>query len=106
MRWRQAVDAKRDAELVFNAASEGRPLELIKRLKLGKLTGGAWARGLVAGIPVDALEAARMFGHGKCEEILLQARGRSVESNLKRRSPDSQANMSPSSGDNLNLTST
>ena len=38
--WRRGVEAKRDAGMVFQAASEGRPLELGKRLRLGKLAGG------------------------------------------------------------------
>ena len=38
--WRRAVEAKRDAGMVFKAASEGRPMELARRLRLGKLAGG------------------------------------------------------------------
>ena len=40
LRFRRAHDAHRDARLVFRAAAEGRPLELQKRLVLGKLAGG------------------------------------------------------------------
>ena len=43
--WRRAHDAKRDAARVFTAARDGRPLELDKRLKLGKLAGGLNMKG-------------------------------------------------------------
>jgi len=39
-RFRRAHEAHRDARLVFKAAAEGRPLELQRRLVLGKLAGG------------------------------------------------------------------
>ena len=38
--FRRAHEAHRDARLVFRAAAEGRPLELQRRLVLGKLAGG------------------------------------------------------------------
>lgn len=37
--WRQARDANTDAALAHQAAREGRPLELAKRLRLGRLAG-------------------------------------------------------------------
>ena len=40
LRFRRAHEAHRDARLVFRAAAAGRPLELQKRLVLGKLAGG------------------------------------------------------------------
>jgi len=40
LRFRRAHEAHRDARLVFRAAAEGRPLELQRRLVLGKLAGG------------------------------------------------------------------
>jgi len=40
IRLRRAHEAHRDARLVFRAAAEGRPLELQRRLVLGKLAGG------------------------------------------------------------------
>lgn len=39
-RFRQAHAARRDAGMVFQAAAHGRPLELAKRLRLGRLAGG------------------------------------------------------------------
>ena len=41
LRLRRAYEAHRHAGLVFRAASEGQPLELQRRLALGKLAGGA-----------------------------------------------------------------
>jgi len=41
IRFRRAHEAHRDARLVFRAAAEGRPLELQRRLVLGKLVGGS-----------------------------------------------------------------
>lgn len=40
LRWRRAVEAKRDAAMVFRAAAEGRPMELAERVRLGKLADG------------------------------------------------------------------
>jgi len=54
---RRAHEAHRDARLVFRAAAEGRPLELQKRLVLGKLAGG-----VTAGV----LSASREAGHAEC----------------------------------------
>ena len=71
------MEAHRDAALVFKAASEGRPLELAKRLRLGKLAGGHHRKGyLLAGDSGDngecvtALEAAVRGGHVECEALL------------------------------------
>ena len=47
LRFRRAHEAHRDARLVFRAAAEGRPLELQKRLVLGKLAGGLLRRGIL-----------------------------------------------------------
>jgi len=44
LRFRRAHEAHRDARLVFRAAADGRPLELQKRLFLGKLAGGMTAQ--------------------------------------------------------------
>lgn len=73
-RWRRAVEAKRDAGMVFQAASEGRPMELAKRLRLGVLAGCLDARGLVKGAgTVSPLEAARLGGHDECVGLLEEA---------------------------------
>ena len=73
--WRRAMEAKRDAGMVFQAAKEGRPLELGKRLRLGVLGGGLYANGEVedgAGGTrlVRPLEAARLGGHDECVKLL------------------------------------
>lgn len=69
--WRQAVIAQRDAAMVFNVAANGRPLELGKRLRLGKLSGGLEMKGLVQGGQlVSPLQAAMMGGHRACVKIL------------------------------------
>ena len=47
LRLRRAHEAHRDARLMFRAAAEGRPLELQKRLVLGKLAGGLLRRGIL-----------------------------------------------------------
>lgn len=75
VRWRQAHDAQRDAGMVFQAASEGRPLELAKRLRLGKLAGGLNMRKHTLasdGRPVCAtpMEAASLHGHEECMAVL------------------------------------
>ena len=57
LRLKRAHEAHRDARLVFRAAAEGRPLELQKRLVLGKLAGG-----VTAGV----LSASREAGHAEC----------------------------------------
>jgi len=41
IQFRRAHETHRDARLVFRAAAEGRPLELQRRLVLGKLAGGS-----------------------------------------------------------------
>ena len=61
--------------MVFQAAAEGRPLELSRRLRLGRLAGGLHMKGEVedgAGISrrVSPLEAAKLGGHDKCIKIL------------------------------------
>ena len=40
VRFRQAHEAHRDSRLIMRAAAEGRPLELQKRLQVGKLASG------------------------------------------------------------------
>lgn len=77
LRWRRAVEVKRDSELIFRSARDGRPLELGKRLRLGKLGGGLWKKGLVevGGVTkeVSAMEAACMGGHLECVRVLDEA---------------------------------
>ena len=80
MQWRHGWEARRDSELVFQAASEGRPLELGKRLRLGVLAGGLDAKGEVedgAGGTrlVSPLEAARLGGHDDCVKLLSEHPG-------------------------------
>lgn len=58
LQWRRAVEAKRDAGLVFKAASEGRPLELGKRVRLGKLAGGLTSMGTIEVLPGSKVERA------------------------------------------------
>jgi len=72
MRFRRAHEAHRDARLVFRAAAEGRPLELQKRLVLGKLAGGVMKTSLYThtGQHMTALEAALMGGHVQCVRLL------------------------------------
>ena len=71
--WRQAADAQRDAVLVFNAAAHGRPLELGKRLRLGKLAGGLERKGRVSsGQVVTPLLAAMLGGHQECMKVIEQ----------------------------------
>lgn len=73
-RWRRARRAHEDASRVFAAASEGRHLELAKRLELGKHAGGARARGMIrhGGRKIDlaAIEAALIRGHWNCVQVL------------------------------------
>lgn len=60
VRFRQGADAKRDAGLVMAAAANGRPLELAKRLRLGKLASGLeQARLVPASTRVAAIVRAR-----------------------------------------------
>lgn len=75
VRFRHASDARRDASLVFKAAAEGRPLELAKRLRLGKLAGGLERKGVLLSetgqaLTVTPLEVARLGGHTQCVELL------------------------------------
>ena len=71
VRFRRAHEAHRDARLVFRAAAEGRPLELQRRLVLGKLAGGIvkTSMHLYAGQHMTALEAALMGGHAQCAKL-------------------------------------
>lgn len=73
--WRRAVCAHRDAGRVFRAARDGRPLELGKRLMLGKLAGGLAIKGVVRRpdgeeVEVGPMEAARLGGHDDCVKVL------------------------------------
>lgn len=79
--WRRASDAWRDRALVFPSATQGRPLELVKRLELGKLADGHWTKGQIEGsdgnaIRLDVLEATVREGHMECAAILQAARQR------------------------------
>ena len=67
---RRAHEAHRDARLVFRAAAEGRPLELQRRLVLGKLAGGLDILGEVGGVMMTPLDAARAGGHGECIKMI------------------------------------
>lgn len=69
VRWRRAVEVRRNARLIFQAAAQGRPMELERRLQLGKLADGgkANARG---GRQMVALSAARAGGHSECVSLL------------------------------------
>ena len=66
VRLRRAHEAHRDARLVFKAAAEGRPLELQRRLMLGKLAGGLDQLGKLHGVMMTPLEAASVGGHRDC----------------------------------------
>jgi len=65
MQLRRAHEAHRDVRLVFRAASEGRPLELQRMLVLGKLAGGLNILGVVDGLMMGPMNAARAGGHGE-----------------------------------------
>jgi len=65
-RLRRAHEAHRDSRLVFRAAAEGRPLELQRRLVLGKLACGLDTLGEVDGVMMTPLDAARASGHEEC----------------------------------------
>jgi len=71
MRFKRAHEAHRDARLVFRAAAEGRPLELQRRLVLGKLAGGLDILGAVNGVMMTPLDAARAGGSSDCCAVLL-----------------------------------
>ena len=67
---RRAHEAHRDARLVFRAASGGQPLELQRRLVLGKLASGLDILGKVGGVMMTPLDAARAGGHEKCIKVI------------------------------------
>jgi len=70
LRLRRAHEAHRDARLVFKAAAEGRPLELQRRLVLGKLACGLDILGEVDGEMMTPLDAARAGGHDECIKVI------------------------------------
>ena len=70
LRLRRANEAHRDARLVLRAAAEGRPLELQRRLVLGKLAGGREKLGEVDGVMMTPLDAARTNGHEECIKVI------------------------------------
>ena len=70
LQFRRAHEAHRDARLVFRAAAEGQPLELQKRLVLGKLAGGLDILGEVDGVMMTPLDAARAGGHEECINVM------------------------------------
>ena len=70
LRFRRAHQAQRAARLVFRAAAEGRPLELQRRLVLGKLAGGLDILGYVVGEMMTPLDAARAGGHEECIKVI------------------------------------
>ena len=70
MRFRRAHEAHRDVKLVFSAALAGRPLELQRRLVLGKLAGGLDILGEVDGVMMTPLNAARARGHEECIKVI------------------------------------
>ena len=55
---------------MFRAAAEGRPLELQRRLVLGKLAGGLDILGYVVGEMMTPLDAARTGGHEECIKVI------------------------------------
>jgi len=70
LRLRRAHEAHRDARLVFKAAAEGRPLELQRRLVLGKLASGLDILGKMDGMMMTPLDAARAGGHEECIKVM------------------------------------
>jgi len=70
LRFRRAHEAHRDARLVFRAAAQGRPLELQRRLMLGKLACGLDIVGKVDGEMMTPLDAARAGGHVDCISVM------------------------------------
>ena len=70
VRLRRAHEAHRDARLVFRAAAEGRPLELQRRLVLGKLAGGLDRLGEMNGVLMKPLDAAKLACHDDCIRVL------------------------------------
>ena len=78
LQWRNGTCAWRDRDLAFRAARDGRPLELGKRLRLGRLAGALGMRGAIpaqsgGSAVVGILGAARLGGHSQCERVLLAA---------------------------------
>jgi len=73
LRLRRANEAHRDARLMFRAAAEGRPLELQKRLVLGKLAGGLNILGEVDGVMRTPLDAAMAGGHEDCIKVCINS---------------------------------
>ena len=72
------MGAKRDANMVFQAASEGRHMELARRLRLGKLAGGLDITGAAHGADggtamATPIEAAKLGGHDECVKLLEEA---------------------------------
>lgn len=82
VRHRRAAQAQHDAGLVWQAAAEGRPLELAKRLRLGVLAGGAERKVGVGGSVQDAMEVAVSNRHDQCSLLVR----RSLACELNRRS--------------------
>ena len=74
LRLRRAHEAHRDARMVFRAAAEGLPLELQRRLVLGKLACGLDRLGEVGDGMRTPLIAARAGGYGGCIKVLEDAR--------------------------------
>ena len=70
VRFRRAHEAHRDARLVFRAAAEGRPLELQRRLVLGKLAGGQEKLGEANCEMMTPLDAAMAGGNDECIKVL------------------------------------
>jgi len=70
LRLRRAHEAHRDARLVFRAAAEGLPLELQRRLVLGKLASGLDILGKMDGMMITPLDAARAGGHEECIKVM------------------------------------
>jgi len=69
-RFRRAHEAHRDAKLVFRAAAEGRPLELQRRLVLGKLAGGKTRKGMLGLVLMLPRDAAVQQGNFDCIRAL------------------------------------
>lgn len=116
LHWKRALAARRDASMVFQAAAEGRPMELAKRLTLGRLAGGhlmAGRLGSGAGSDRDdgagadkkhaiegynALTAACARGHGECVRVLVRERW-DADLYLKGRDPGGRGCWEVAKGD-------
>ena len=72
LRLRRAHEAHRDARLVFRAAAKGQPLELQRRLVLGKLAYGIDILGEVDGVMMTPLDVAEADGHKECIDVLVE----------------------------------